>query len=386
MTQINNEVYAIFGAGKKGKELKSIIDRHCKDQKVKYFLDNNCMLLGMDVCDAIVISPARFKMLYDAGDVKGVIIPGQYSYRLVKTMLEQLKDLDVPQEAIHITPFNVFIKDMRNEITERDVSDIFTNQKDFVQIFNMEFHIVDHCNLNCRACNNFSNIVDKEVFVDIESLRKDLLRIHELVDNVRSIGIMGGEPLLNPNINDYIVMTREIFPYSSIHVCSNGLLVKNMDDTFFDTLRENNVRLDLSIYPAIQKHIDDIMCFLRSKDITVRIHHYAAYMEGGMNLTGESDMYEQSEICTHYCPSVRDGKISRCMRSAYIRIFNEKFGLNLPDDGHLDLHDSNLTGKALFEYLHTPINLCRYCGPHKKFKWCTSAGGAKPEDWVGWQK
>lgn len=64
-----------------------------------------------------------------------------------------------------------------------------------------ELHVCEQCNLKCRGCDNFSCLVKENNFYDINVFRKDLLRLKELFENhVERITLLGGEPLLNPEL------------------------------------------------------------------------------------------------------------------------------------------------------------------------------------------
>ena len=74
-----------------------------------------------------------------------------------------------------------------------------------------EVHITEHCNLNCKGCYHFSPLA-KEEYLDINEFERDLRRIYELCgDNVERITLLGGEPLLHPDINRFIEVTRKIY-------------------------------------------------------------------------------------------------------------------------------------------------------------------------------
>jgi MoaA/NifB/PqqE/SkfB family radical SAM enzyme len=74
----------------------------------------------------------------------------------------------------------------------------------------VEMHVVDHCNLNCKGCSHFSPIAD-ELFTDIGEFTRDLQQLRRLVSNIEVIRLMGGEPLLHPNITDFIRSTKFFF-------------------------------------------------------------------------------------------------------------------------------------------------------------------------------
>lgn len=57
----------------------------------------------------------------------------------------------------------------------------------------LETHIINKCNLNCKGCSHFSNIVDDEdAPVDITVFEKDFARLSELFDHIFTIRLMGG--------------------------------------------------------------------------------------------------------------------------------------------------------------------------------------------------
>ena len=65
---------------------------------------------------------------------------------------------------------------------------------------NVEFPVVYHCHLNCAGCDHFSPLAEK-YFMPTEVFEKDILRLKELTKgNMDAITLLGGEPLLHPDI------------------------------------------------------------------------------------------------------------------------------------------------------------------------------------------
>lgn len=59
-----------------------------------------------------------------------------------------------------------------------------------------EYHVVDHCNLNCKGCGHCANLFNAPSFGDIDVYERDLKRLSELFEGVGLIRLLGGEPLL----------------------------------------------------------------------------------------------------------------------------------------------------------------------------------------------
>lgn len=98
----------------------------------------------------------------------------------------------------------------------------------------VEIEITEFCNLNCRGCCDFSNLAKEKKFYELPEFTKDMTRLTELFSGINKIRLMGGEPLLNPRLTEYIQTSRALFPASDIRIVSNGLLIPKLGD---DVLR-----------------------------------------------------------------------------------------------------------------------------------------------------
>ena len=75
---------------------------------------------------------------------------------------------------------------------------------------------------------------------------KDLFK-----DKIGKLMLLGGEPLLNPNIVPIMHMSRKILGNScTIKVITNGLLLPKMKDEFWDECISSNIALEYTKYPV----------------------------------------------------------------------------------------------------------------------------------------
>ena len=124
----------------------------------------------------------------------------------------------------------------------------FSND-DFI-MNHVEVHLAEHCNLNCKYCCHFSCIAQKE-FYDLDKFRQDMTKMSSLFNKqLLDLQLLGGEPLLNPEINEYVKHSREVFPRTLISIITNATLLDSMGEDFWKTLNENNVNIVPSIYPV----------------------------------------------------------------------------------------------------------------------------------------
>ena len=75
----------------------------------------------------------------------------------------------------------------------------------------LETHLCDHCNLNCKSCSHFCPLVTEPTFTDLEQYTKDI-RVLSKKLAIRTIRLMGGEPLLHPqDIASKLIHTNRLY-------------------------------------------------------------------------------------------------------------------------------------------------------------------------------
>ena len=114
-------------------------------------------------------------------------------------------------------------------------------------LYHFDIHITDHCNLNCRGCGHFSNLCEPN-FLDLDAFRTDMAAMAAKL-RIEQIYLLGGEPLLHPQVSEFIREAREHFPETRIYVVTNGSLVMRQDDEFWRAMAETRTILMCDAYP-----------------------------------------------------------------------------------------------------------------------------------------
>ena len=243
----------------------------------------------------------------------------------------------------------------------------------------LELHLTDHCNLNCRGCSHFSPIAEKW-FAPLADYQRDIERLAELFFNIRKIRLLGGEPLLHPDVNAFITSTRKAFPLSSIVLVTNGILLTSMDESFWACCRKHHVSIDMTVYPPLAGKIKAIETLVRQNGIRF-ISHRADEFTIQRNLKGDSRPDKAMHVCREkfYCPFLREGKLYICALPALSHHYNNRFGKDIPSDGYADIHSPQITGEEILNRLNTPASVCRYCTTTgtEIYKWDVS----RKEEW-----
>ena len=87
----------------------------------------------------------------------------------------------------------------------------------------LETMITQVCNLSCHGCTNYSDLSHKG-YVTWEAGRQQLLPWLEKI-SIDDFGIMGGEPLINPEVSKWLLGVRNLLPASQIRFTTNGELL-----------------------------------------------------------------------------------------------------------------------------------------------------------------
>lgn len=259
----------------------------------------------------------------------------------------------------------------------------------------MILNILDHCNLRCKGCDHFACIAD-EYTVPYETLHRDLDRLAEIFHGefIERIAVMGGEPLLHPELLDILKDVRAHFPHTIIRLTTNGLLLLRQNDDFWRACRENDVTIVNTKYPLNldfegMKHKADIEHVKFEYFEETGEHIVKKSFKKYINLKGDGDPVMNFANCTvsNFGNFLMEGKLYGCPFSAQsYRIFNKKFGpsLQMTEDDYLDIYKVN-DKQEIFDFAAKPKYYCRYCkGLSPAFDWTRSAGSMN--EWIEEEK
>ena len=230
-----------------------------------------------------------------------------------------------------------------------------------------EVHLTEHCNLNCRGCFHFSSIA-KEEFLSVEEYKNDCCRLSELYNgNASRILLLGGEPLLHPEIKQFINITRSCFINAEIIVVTNGILLLSMNEDFWKCCRDNNVILEPTKYPI---HVDYKGIEEKAKTNGVRLNYFnngkveKTLTFQPIDLNGGQNKEDNFYGCyrANLCITLKHGKLYTCIIPAHIHHFAEYFDEKLPDFGTdgIDIYSAS-SADEISMFLTQPIEACRYC-------------------------
>ena len=267
-----------------------------------------------------------------------------------------------------------FIKDIPVLLKTYISPQIFSDIHQFVLIrckritksFPIEVHVTEHCNLNCKGCNHFSCLAEEE-YLNPNQFEKDIKRLSELSKKYYDIKILGGEPLLHPQITEFFRIARNYFPSTNIQITTNGILLLKQPDEFWKSCNNFNITVIISQYPV---KLDKKAIKQKAKEHKVKIVYRGTTAEQRMckmplDITGSQSMKKSHQKCAiswGCCVTLRDGRIYTCCFAAHIKIFNKYFNQNLEicEKDYVDIYKVN-NKEEIIKFLEKPFPFCRYC-------------------------
>ena len=239
----------------------------------------------------------------------------------------------------------------------------------------LQFHLTDHCNLNCKGCGHYCPIVPAPYFyTDLQQHERDMRRLSQLFHKIHTIFLMGGEPLLHPDPASFITMTRYWFPKSELRFLTNGILLSKASNSFWKACQGTNTAIHVTVYPPLRKHVNNMrtLCDRHGvKAVFRKVNRFHAHR----NLKGDTDKHKAFKACRKkvFCPLLKQGTIYTCPIPGYVHYFNERFNCQITIDKGIDIHADTLTARKILRALNRPIETCKWCSDYFiEYQWSKS--------------
>lgn len=227
--------------------------------------------------------------------------------------------------------------------------------------------MAEHCNLNCAGCSHFSPVAKPE-FVDVEEFRRDFERLGEIFSHeCDTISLLGGEPLLHPELNTLLQTARANFTKGRIMLVTNGILLMSKGEDFWRTCHDNNIVISITYYPIKLDH-EGIFRMAKKYGVELEMRsdeEKVLFRKDPIDLTGSHDIRENFALCLKggNCNTLKHGRFYNCSFTPHIHHFNEAFGENviISEQDYLDIYSPDITADKILDWMCKPVPACRYC-------------------------
>jgi hypothetical protein len=261
----------------------------------------------------------------------------------------------------------------------------------------VEFYITNVCNLACPGCNRFNNYKFKgfQRWADHEEEYTQWSK--EL--QVGSIGILGGEPLLNVDFMLWLQGIRRLWPNTYIKIVTNGFYLNKVPGLYDYINEDHNTELWIGVHNKMHKEriMHNIETFLTgpltynfnnnnpyqeymwvtdANNVKVKVEYNWWFHQGAIiqTETGKtlhnSDVVKAHEIChSKTCHHMMNGKLYKCGAAALFPKFDAQHSLELSTEDRalmnrytpLSITDSDNAKTNFINNLKNPIPQCKFC-------------------------
>lgn len=264
----------------------------------------------------------------------------------------------------------------------------------------IEFYITNVCNLNCKDCNRFNNysFTGWQRWSDYKDIYKrwaDHITIKQIV-------LLGGEPLLNPDIIDWVYGLNEIFK-RPVQILSNGTQINKVKG-LYQALRVNGNWLGISWHnpDTLEMFEKEIQQFLQGDIVRLPPGHpdnnmnaHAVWVDSNnvkVSLWIQYDFYKSAiqptadgRLTLHNSDPLKAhnhcgfavyknyhfirGKLYKCGPVALFPEFDQQHNLDISEQDRelinsyepLTVEGVETQGNGYFDSLDQPIPQCKFC-------------------------
>lgn len=232
------------------------------------------------------------------------------------------------------------------------------------------YEIVHHCNLNCKGCDHCAPIAEEE-YVELKQYKNDLKQLKKHFDVVNSFAIMGGEPLLHPNLQEIMKISRKILKNTYITICTNGIELEKQNEKFWTTCKKEKIIIIITKY-KININLKQIYETAKKYGVEIFIEKNKEkefFHKIKFNLDGTENKEEVYKNCFHgkICHQIENGILYKCPLVCASKHFNKYFNkdIRIEETDGLNLY-KKLKKEDIREYFEKPIPFCKYCNMEER--------------------
>jgi organic radical activating enzyme len=276
-----------------------------------------------------------------------------------------------------------------------------------ITIDKIEFYITNVCNLTCSGCNRYNNYKFSgwESWNDYEQIFEQWAKKIDIIKPV----ILGGEPLLNPTINNWVTGIRRIWPdHYAPQIQSNGTRI-DLINGLYDTCRKAGTWIGISLHvqddrDAIFTRIRNFLMhpiketadadtrhgsnyqFIDKNNVEVHVWLSDHFTQNNIieGPSGVFKLYNSDPDKAHdNCSFVKwknyhmiDGKIHKCGPAPLMQQFDQQYLFDISADDRALIHsyrglsvdEFDDRGEEFFRTIDDPIAQCKFCPESYEYK------------------
>jgi len=232
----------------------------------------------------------------------------------------------------------------------------------------LEYSVSYHCNLRCSACSHMAPFSAKK-FPSLESFRNELNKLGKYL-HAQDLRLVGGEPLLNPEVTEFIKIAKQSGIADTVMLTTNGLLLHKMKDEFW----KNVDFVSITLYPG---HYPSDANIQRYKKIAAETNTRLRTFENPVFRTTIVTQPHPRDWATkmifntckgahlYHCHMIHEGYLYKCacppFLPEYLAKIDAKSNYQPSEDGFSIHGNHDISDLQKFLFDKKTLNACRYC-------------------------
>lgn len=211
-----------------------------------------------------------------------------------------------------------------------------------IRVPKIEMHLAHACNLRCRGCTHYSDYGLQGV-VRLADGGQWLTGWARRIEPLR-FTFLGGEPLLNNELPEYLRLARTLWPRVSLRLATNGLLLPRWGGRLWPVLAGTQTMLSISEHSREERYRNRLMPILaKARDCAAWFgfpfevrnsvdNWYRLYRGWGQTMVPFDDGNPAASwaVCQNkHCVTLQDNALWKCPPVAHLPRVAKKLDLPL---------------------------------------------------------
>jgi len=233
-----------------------------------------------------------------------------------------------------------------------------------------EINLTEHCNLRCAACNHASPHLPKK-FASLAEYTEDLRALSQVL-HLGELRLVGGEPLLHPELTEFCRMARASGVADVITLVTNGVLLHKLPAEVWQLID----RLWISVYPGVKLRFDMADMERKCQEHGVELWKketpsFQLAMLNNPHTDAALTRHIYSE-CAHahvwFCHTIHEGRYYKCSPAPFMpaRLALGGTAFSSHEADSIAIRNNPQLRADLTNYLRSPepLRACSYCLGH----------------------
>lgn len=345
----------LFGYGRQGKRLYKALK---KDFRIVAIVENDISKQGRKTEDGISILSFNDAMVL-LKQHKIIVTTAEYHYKQIQLQLKEIGLIEYKDFVMY----------------QQFVSEWYYKFKNKVYILKTDIMVTPACSLNCENCSQFVPYWRDKTPFRLNELKQDLDLYFSAVDYVMDMNIVGGEPFLYNELDEYISYLGKNYrsQIGYLGIITNGTIIPKNET--FELMKKYDVGISISDYSkeVNYKNKIDMLCKkIEENDISYVRNENIQWFDFGFPHNTYNYKYEECakhmRNCNTICHCLNDGKVFYCgtawaAQKAGIFPEDKKNCVDLREIDNKNMEDKkNIIECCLGNVDDGYIEFCKVCG------------------------